>query len=132
MCMIDDGERCTIYRTKMQRSRKSRQCDECGRAIAVGDTYKYAFGAFEGRGTTYEMCEHCSVAAQWLQDNCGGFLHFAVWEDYEEHIREYPRLAFSLSRLSVARRRKWERFDRSGLMAVPPVPPSFAEVGLGA
>jgi hypothetical protein len=129
--MAEWGDPPTIYRTKMQRAKKVRRCDECGRTIGEGEHYKYAFCVYEGHGEQYAMCQHCAVAARWLVNNCGGFLHHGVWEDFEEHINEYPRMAFSLLRLSVARRRRWERFDRTGLMDVPALPPSFVEVGLG-
>ncbi len=132
MCMADyGGDRPSIYRAKTARTRKDRRCEECGRAIAVGERYQNAFMVHDGYGSTWVTCEHCIVAMDWLVENCGGFLHGGVWEDLEEHITEYPTIAFPLSRLSVARRRKWMRFDGAGLMVVPQAPPTLVEVGLG-
>jgi RNase P subunit RPR2 len=131
MCMADYADdQCSIYRAKIQRTRKPRKCDECSRPIAVGERYENAFMVYEGHADTFVTCEHCLVGSRWLVENCGGFLHCGVWEDLEEHISEYPRLAFPLSRLKVARRRMWRRFDGTGLMAVPPVPPTLEAVGL--
>ena len=131
MCMADYAyDRAEVYRASICRTRKDRVCDECGRAIKAGEDRQYAFMVYEGRGCTFHTCRHCVVAMDWLAENCGGFLHGGVWKDLEEHIDEYPTLAFPLSRLKVARLRGWMRFDGTGLMAVPAVPPSLEAVGL--
>ena len=128
MCMVDYGDAPKIYRARMQCTRKERRCEECGRTIAVGERYQSAFMVYDGDPSTFATCQHCAVAMKWLAENCGGYMHGAVWEDFEEHISEYPPLGFSLSRLSVARRRDWMRFDGSGLMPIPAVPPSIASI----
>ena len=131
MCMADYADDMpTIYRRKDHHTRKDRKCDECGRIIAKGELYQNAFMVYDGEGSTYITCEHCTVGQAWLSENCGGFLHGAVWEDLEEHISEYPTLAFALSRLKVARRRQWKRFDKRGLMTVPPIPETLEAIGL--
>ncbi len=131
MCMIDGGEQCDVYSAFNRRARKERRCDECSRTIGVGETYRASKGLYDGYWSAYVMCGHCEVAASWLAANCGGFMHHGVWEDFEEHITEYPQLARPLERLRVGRKRRWLRFDGSGLMAVPPVPPTLESVGLG-
>ena len=132
MCMADYAdERPSVYRSHMQRTRKDRRCEECGRMIAAGELYQYVFLAYAAEGaSTFATCEHCVCGISWLSKNCGGWVHGGVWEDLEEHITEYPTLARHLQRLKVGRLRQWERFDRTGLMAVPPVPPSLEDVGL--
>jgi hypothetical protein len=131
MCMADYADdRPTVYSAKTFRTRKDRRCDECGRLIKQGERYENAFMVYEGHGSTFVTCEHCKVGAQWLLENCGGYLHNAVWADLEEHIAEYPTLAFELSRLRVGRKRLWQRFDGAGLMAIPPVPRTLEEAGL--
>lgn len=132
MCMADyNDDRPTIYRTRNCRTRKPRKCDECGRAVSVGEIYGNSFMVYEGHGSTFVTCAHCIIGQQWLADNCGGFLHGAVWEDLEEHIGEYPTIAFPLSRLKIARQRQWQRFDQTGLMSVPAIPPTLESRGLG-
>jgi hypothetical protein len=111
-----------IYRSRVQRARNSYKCEECSRDIKPGEHYHYAFMVYEKRGDHFRSCEHCAVAIDWLMTNCGGFAHGGVWEDYEEHIIEYPDIAASLMRLVVGRRRRWRRFDGTGLMRVPPMP----------
>lgn len=129
--MIDDGDQCAVYLSFQRRARKSRRCNECAREIQPGETYRHSKGLFEGRWDSYTTCAHCQVAMAWLVENCGGFMHYGVWEDFEEHISEYPQLARALERLRVGRKRRWVRFDKAGLMAVPPVPPTLESVGLG-
>ena len=128
MCMWDgDGDSPSIYRASTRRSRKERKCEECRRTIAVGERYHYAFMVYETYPSGFYTCEHCSVAMDWLIENCGGFAHGGVWEDLEEHISEYrtqaPLVTYELAKLKVAWRRQWRRFDGLGLMRVPPVPP---------
>lgn len=132
MCMADyNDDPATVYSSKECRSRKDRKCDECSRKIAIGERYQNTFMVYDGRGSTWITCEHCVVGMRWLADNCGGFLHGAVWEDVHEHVREYPTLAPYLMRLVVGHQRQWKRFDRAGLMRIPSVPPTLESVGLG-
>lgn len=129
MCMWDGGEdRPEVHRSRFIKTRKERSCEECGRSITVGEPYQNVFMVYEGRGSTWVMCQHCLVAAQWLVENCGGYLLAGVWEDIHEHISEYRRPEYravyrGLRRLEVGRERQWVRFDRGGLMPVPVVPP---------
>lgn len=130
MCMwdgVDDFPQ--VYRAKVQRTRKERHCCECRRKIALGERYNNVFMVYNGSAGTWTMCEHCMVAAAWLDENCGGYLLEGIWEDIHNHIREYygpPQyrpVVHGLRRLEVGRERKWRRFDDAGLMAVPRVPP---------
>lgn len=131
MCMADySDDQPSFYRAKTCLTRKTRKCAECGRAIAIGERYQNTFMVYAGKGDTFVTCEHCVIGMEWLKENCGGFLHTGVWEDLEEHIQKYRRLAFPLSRLKVARRRHWKRFDGAGLMSIPPIPPTLEMVGL--
>lgn len=122
MCAIDDcDDRYDPYSIKdVKRARKEHTCDECCRKIAVGEPYLYVFGVLRGYGgNSHYTCAHCRVAANWLRSNCGGFVHSGVQEDIEQHVEEYPALAFGLSRFIVGMRRQWKRFDGNGLMRVP-------------
>lgn len=130
MCMYDDGGPPAVYRSRIQRTRKERRCYECGRKITIGESYQNAILVYEGHRCTFATCEHCQVAMAWLSENCGGYVHGGVWKDLEEHIGQFPTLAYPLSRLKVGRQRMWERFDRTGLMAIAAVPPSLEERGL--
>ena len=131
MCMWDNGdESYKVYLSEMRTARKPHSCVECQRVINAGEKHSFAKGLYDGVWDCHRTCAHCSVAQKWLIANCGGFLLEGVWEDLEEHIREYPQLRFSLGRLSIARRRRWMRFDDTGLMSLPPVPPTLEEVGI--
>lgn len=123
MCMIDDCEPCSVYRAKVCKARKEHKCSECGRTINKGEEYHYAFMVQEGYGDSFHTCQHCYVAAKWLIDNCGGFVHQAVLEEIEEHAREYPYLTAELSTLSDGMRGKW----RDANMPAMPSPITIAE-----
>lgn len=117
MCMIDGAEKYSIWKEKtITKARTEHKCDECGRAIAKGETYTIYKGFSDGEWSTHPICRHCIVACGWLRVTCHGFIHTCVLEDIEEHAREYRR--FDLYRLVVGMRRKW----KGGLMRVPKLP----------
>lgn len=132
MCMIDHGDMDPrgFSHTRMVRARRPHRCCECSRTIMPGEVYERTKALYEGRFDTYHACAHCVPAKAWLSDNCGGYVFMGVWEDIAEHVQEYRRLTFPLGRLLVASRRGWQRFDKTGLMAVLPVPPTLEQVGL--
>lgn len=128
MCMIEDAEPCQVSRSSIVRARKPHTCEECGRQIAVGDRYLYAFMVCDGDAFGCAACAHCQVAQSWLIENCRGFCWGSVREDIEEHIREYPDLAFGLNRLRAGMKRKWAAFRSDGLLPVPRLPASIASL----
>ena len=131
MCMFDGNESADNCWLKIRVSRKQRKCDECSRIIGAGERYQNVFLTYTGIASKYYVCDHCSVAADWLAKNCGGVVYGMVWDDFEEHIGGYPRLAFQFLRLKVARERQWKRFDKAGLMALPgPLMTLMEAVGL--
>lgn len=134
MCMWDDcDDYPQVYRSKVQRTRKERKCQECSRAIAVGEPYQNVFMVFDRDASAWITCQHCLMAAQWLQENCGGYLIGGVWEDIHDHIREYRgpsayrAIIHGLRRLEIGCERKWRRFDGAGLMPLGKVPPVIGE-----
>lgn len=124
MCAIDDCDPADIYVAWTLKARKAHRCDECGRQIIPGEKYDRAKMLGEGYWSEFVTCAHCVVAEQWLQINCGGFLHTGVTEDIDEHISEYWRItdmAFGLSRLKFGMGRQWRGF-RAPLLPVPHLP----------
>lgn len=120
MCMIDDCDSAEVSSSRWIKSaRKEHKCTECARPIAKGEPYKYGFMVFEGSGESYHMCQHCYVAAEWLIENCGGFVWHSVHEDIAEHASEYPALKEELQPLRDGMRAKW-----SGLL-LPKLPASI-------
>lgn len=120
MCAIDYcDEPFSVYWTKENvTARKEHKCDECHRVIAIGEKYLYSFGVYDHQGYNYHICAHCTIAAKWLTDNCGGFLHEGVLEDIEQHIEEYPGMV-GLIRFKIGMKRSWKRFSGPGLMPIP-------------
>jgi hypothetical protein len=125
MCRVDDAERCTQLQLCERKARKEHRCSECYRTIAKGERYRYEVTVYDGFTSTIKTCKHCWVAREWLTENCGGFIYKQVLEEIREHAEEYPRLALPLYRICTAAGRKWQRFDNSGLMSVPKLPPSI-------
>ncbi len=121
MCMIDGADCCEVWKERtIKRGRKSWKCKECGRLIPVGEEHSYVFSIYEGQADSYRRCRHCMVACTWLSDECGGYVVGAVADDIREHAEEYRSLG--LWRLVVGQQRRWQRFDKDGLMAVPAMP----------
>lgn len=129
MCMIDDGERCAVHRSKVKKARKPHACNECGRQIAPGEEYETADYLYDGCWFHNDTCSHCLVACGWLMRNCHGYMHDGVLEDLGEHASEYrfvPGLSIGINRIVVGSRRQWKRFDGRGLMPVPKMPPAIS------
>lgn len=120
MCMIEDGERYAVYHQDTVKARKPHKCNECGREIAKGETYRRTAGLYDGSWTINKVCAHCTVAAEWLLTNCGGYMDSVVHEDIVQHVDEYRRM--DLARLAVGMKRDWKRFDGAGLLPVPKLP----------
>lgn len=122
MCMYDEGCSTEFYSAITRKARKPHKCAECGREIQCGESYQHVSAKWEGDLSTVKTCAHCEVLQKWLLKECGGFLHPAVVEDAEEHIREYgvPAYGFGLARLVVLAHGKWRRKD--SLVPTPSVP----------
>lgn len=120
MCMIDDGERYTVYHATVAKARKVYRCDECRRDIQKGESYRRTVGLYDGHWSTNKVCSHCMVAAEWLLTNCGGYMDNGVLDDIREHVDEYRRM--DLARLVVGMRHKWRRLRHEGMMSIPKLP----------
>lgn len=130
MCMIEGcDDRASVWHESYQRAKKEHKCGECHRAIAIGEKYWRVWavgsdGPFRGK-----WCDHCGVAQEWLQKECGGSLLGGVHEDISEHLEEYRGQKLRrLKVLDIGMRRKWriKRGPRAGLlMPVPQLPPLF-------
>ena len=125
MCNIDDcDERYSVYYKQVKRARKEHKCCECRRAIAPGEPYQFSKGLYDGTWDTWHMCQHCLIGAEWLVEQCGGYVYASVREEIREHADEYKSVSFALNKFYVGARQRWLKFDRSGLMPVlRPLPP---------
>lgn len=109
MCMIDGIDSVDrVHTVRIRTARKTHHCEECRRAIAAGESYRYTSG-IDGGGYpfSHKLCQHCSVGAEWLSINCGGWVRGGelLEEDLREHGEEYHRA--DLYRLVIGMRRKW-------------------------
>lgn len=118
MCMADDCERADVWLEWKPRARKEHKCDECGRPIARGETYRQTKMLFEGMWIATKQCAHCVVLADWLVAECGGYLTQGILEDFHEHAQEYAR--FDLWRAYWGAPRGWQRNGK--LMPLPRMP----------
>lgn len=131
MCMVDDGEPFANSSTTHPKARKACRCTECGRDIAIGETYQRVDGLMAGYGwETFRMCQHCRAAAEWLVKVCDGYPLGAVVDDLQEHAQEYndPWLAEQVA----AARRHWKVADGAGLMPLPVLPADLSRFGAGS
>lgn len=119
MCNVDYDPP-SAYWERRPKARKAHTCGECRRQIEPGEIYFRASGIWDGSPNSYVMCDRCDVAREWLWQECHGFYFEMIGEDIIEHAREYRRS--DLGRLAVMMRRKWKRFDGSGLLPVPKMP----------
>ena len=130
MCMIDqsDGDMLSVYRQqRIKAARKAHKCNECRSEIQIGEPYLYAFAVYERKfAEHYYVCHHCMVATDWLNQNCGGFLHHGVYEDIEEHVNELGGLQLGLRRLLEGMRRKW-RYKSGRPMPISIAPANYPE-----
>ena len=131
MCMIDYADSCPeVASFRTSKARKPYTCCECGRGIAVGETYRNSFFVQEGWASTFHTCAHCMVGYAWLDENCGGHMTAgdSLREEMEEHAREYREIAFGLLWIKAGMRRQWQRRDGAGLMRLPTMPRPIAVV----
>ncbi|MGH2509070.1 MAG: hypothetical protein ACRDHZ_16955 [Ktedonobacteraceae bacterium] len=122
MCMIETcDERYTVYGEQPAvRAKKEHKCTECGRPIARGEIYRRTAGMYDGSWIIGKVCQHCKVATEWLQKNCGGYLDHCVGEDMQAHFDEYSRM--DLARIVIGMNHQWKRLRGVGLMTIPKLP----------
>lgn len=125
MCSVDYDDPPDFWAERCLRAAKQHQCGECARTIEPGETYWRAASKYNDRIGTYKTCVHCRVGHDWMQENCGGWQYYALADEMDEHINEYPMLAYGLLRIQIGLRRKWRRFDLAGLMPIEPIPRSI-------
>jgi len=115
--MIDTGDGTwQYYNTGIRTAKKVHRCGECYREIQPKEKYHWHSGLWEGRWGTAKICQHCTVAAEWLQTECGGFLFTMVDEDLREHFYEGHK---NVGRVCVGIKRQWKKFKSNELMGVP-------------
>lgn len=96
MCMVDYGEPADLAVLDEVRARKERKCDECQGPIKPGDIYKRSKFLYDGYWSTFAMCPACIAGpAQWLNQQCGGYLCGGVEEDLYEHWGERHELGIT-------------------------------------
>lgn len=116
MCM--EGEPPDFFSESRPKARKEHQCDECLRAIAVGEKYRRGAGKWDGEICVRTTCSHCSVGMDLLGKECEGWVYEMVAEDLETHISEILPWSEDAKRLVEGMRRKWRDWDGT-LMPIP-------------
>lgn len=114
MCMIDGAdEPWTLYQDKVRTARKEHVCGECSTPIQRGQQYFWGKGLYDRYWSEYRMCMDCKTGpADWLMDQCGGWLWHGVSEDLREHWEERDSLGITdaeilgLGRMLVAMRHR--------------------------
>jgi hypothetical protein len=86
--MYSDGGGWKLYDERDRRAAKDHRCDECGRTIAKGETYRVCTGLsydFDN-WSTFRHCAHCRQAIRWLIAVCSGYMFEMVAEDLRNHV----------------------------------------------
>lgn len=115
MCQYDYDQPSFVAHSSPQ-ARKRHRCDECRRFIEPGERYFRTSGKWDGLMQTFVMCVQCDKGRQLLVKECKGYLFQGVQEDLEEHARARLPWSMKAARLVIGMKRKWQRFDRAGLM----------------
>lgn len=127
MCSIEDYDSPDFHAERDHRARVRHICTECSRTICPGEAYRKAFSVYEGKAHNYKTCSHCLVGQEWLLNNCGGFMHYGLSDEMQEHADAYYDQKFGFLRIHAGIKRKWQRFDGAGLMRLPPKPAAIGE-----
>lgn len=87
VCDYDPAE---FYRKEIRRARKPRKCYECSSVIAVGESYEYARGRWDGYFDAFATCQRCADITTWVQNNvpCLCWTHGNRIEDCREAVEE--------------------------------------------
>lgn len=129
MCMIDDADGTNEWQGEdSYTARKTHRCGECRREILKGERYTVVKWIYEREFSQSKICSHCQIAANWLEENCNGYLTTMIYEDIHDHVQEYKgrsKCISRLARLDFGMRRKWlvKRGPHAGqLMKIPQLP----------
>lgn len=106
MCAIEDCEPATIWNETHRNARKQHLCEECGRRIQPGETYRHVKILDDGRWSRYLECSHCEAAGTWLHAVCGGYPTSMLHEELDEHWDEGYR-SVGMGRLIVGVKHGW-------------------------
>ena len=88
MCRVTDHIWNEFENTVKRKTRRRRQCDECGKWIAPGETYfHFSCKTSEGWFDSSDFCRWCKKRTEWLSKECNGYLLTEVVEDFEEHFQ---------------------------------------------
>lgn len=85
-----DGDRPSAYKQLLRKARVAHDCCECGGKIAVGETYRFISGIWDGEPAEYKTCEACVSVSQAFIAAHGGERHYlgALNEALSECIDE--------------------------------------------
>jgi len=109
MCVDYDPP--NVWRETTRRARKPHHCDECGRTIQPGETYRTCVGLTD-HWYGNKSCGQCTAALHWLTVVCRGYLLGDILDELAQHTEEpHPISTLALARLVVRMRKKWLRRD---------------------
>lgn len=86
----DDTGGCEAYSEKWRRARVTHECGECGGKIAIGETYRFISGVWEGVGDSFKTCAACvAIGKEFKRAHDGeGFYLGALDEALSECVEE--------------------------------------------
>jgi len=119
MSCFCDYEPPSFYVAEMRRARTKKRCEECGRAIAPGETYERVRGKWDGLIGSFHTCGDCVKIRNfvevsipcfcWAHGNLEEDAKIAIEDAYARARPEVAGMAFAVGRMLVTRNRKRER-----------------------
>lgn len=110
-CYCDYDYTFSVYRCANHVARKQHRCYECGRVIAPGERYEYAFGYGDGESMSAHTCQQCTDIRDWVVAHvpCCCWAHGNVHDDIRNTVDHYwpeaPGLLFGWLRRVAAMQR---------------------------
>ena len=100
MCVVDTGDRCSVWAESRPKARKRHICDSCRRVIEPGETYLVVFSVFEGVATNSKACPGCEAIIGRFADGHDGIrfsphdIGFMIGECLADYFNESDALHY--------------------------------------
>lgn len=106
MCAVEECDPWDVYNETHPVARKEHHCCECRRTIRVGERYYRMEGAYDGKWSTYKVCQHCDSLGNFMRALCEGWPFGWLHSELVDHWRE-GYASIPLGRLIAGMRLQW-------------------------
>ena len=94
-CYCDYGDAPSVYAATRHRAKKPHRCEECFKAIAVGEMYERAAMLYEGSWDVSRTCCRCLDVRDYITAHapCFCWLHGSMIDDAKSVIDEHGHVS---------------------------------------